>query len=371
MSPPRPHNSRARARAHAGAGARAGVTLIEMLTSLAIVSIVMVAMSSAVLLASRATPGRASVGAHVRRGSEFLTALASELAYATVVTEMTPTSVAFEIADRTGDDRNESVRYAWSGKAGDPILRTLNDGEPAPVLEDAHEFALAYDRLRLRNPTTYAEGPERLLFSYTGETSLGLFAVTPDRWLAQQITPTFAPEVEFWRVTRVRARLQQSGAASGETRVQVRGASFTGLPTPTVYGKVAVAESMLPAPGATADAVIWSEWTFPQCAGIPTAANGACVVFQWAADSQSCDVVYCTLLGAGGLATTADGGATWLPGASQSIPLLVWGRGSSKAPESYAHVLAAVRVAARTGPLEGGRLATDVAIVNQPEVPEP
>lgn len=148
---------------------RAGYTLIELSLSLGVMALLGVAMASAIVLCARAVPGGAAGGSPddptilAGRAAEQI---ASELHYALDVTETAPTAVTFTVADRNGDGAPERIRYAWSGKNGDPLTREYNSGPADPVLANAKDFALTYARSAVTSTkatTTAGTSPELLL----------------------------------------------------------------------------------------------------------------------------------------------------------------------------------------------------------------
>jgi len=121
-----------------------GLTLVEVVVAIAITSILLAGMASALLIASRAadpvgptnTVLATSMAAHDILG---------ELRFAIAFTERTATAVEFTVADRNGDEAPETIRYAWSGTAGDPLTRQYNGGTAVNVVENVQEFQLDYD----------------------------------------------------------------------------------------------------------------------------------------------------------------------------------------------------------------------------------
>ncbi len=114
---------------------RLAMTLVELVLSLVIMSVLMAGMTSAILLASRATPAAASPATEQRALSEALDRFASELALATSITELTNTAITFTLPDRAhGAAGPETVRYDWSGTAGAPLTRAYNGATPATLV---------------------------------------------------------------------------------------------------------------------------------------------------------------------------------------------------------------------------------------------
>lgn len=122
------------------------MTLIEVLLSAAILAILMGGMASAVALASRAIP-RSSANASVAQvqGSiaEAMEQMDADLAVAKTITQLTPTAITMTVADRGhGAAGDETIRYSWTGVAGDPLTRTYNGGTAVTLLSGVKSFAL-------------------------------------------------------------------------------------------------------------------------------------------------------------------------------------------------------------------------------------
>ena len=343
---------------------RRAITLIEMTTSLVIVSVLLVATGSAIVLASRAMPDRRSGASGLLASSAALEQLNMDLTYATAVGEMGATAIEFTVPDRTGDGAGEVVRYAWDAAPGSPLTRSVNGAAPAAVLDDVHEFALVYDRRREHLPTTYAVSAEALLFSQETMISSIDYEVTSTNWIGQTIRPVFDAGVAWWRVTRVLIQVRERSSDDGETRVQVRGADLLGNPTLIVHDQAVLHESTLDSN------YRWRELRFSRDARL-TPGEPACVVLQWARNGESCEVPIRTSYTPGGAVQTLTGGATWTAAAAQSMLIQVYGVTARPNPPQYRYALNDVRVTLRAGVPEGGRVIGVIVPVNAPEVPAP
>lgn len=121
-------------------------TMVEMVVTLAIMTLLISAMASAVVLAGRAVPDEDDLSIRVARGVEALDRLRADLGEATGISETGEAAVEITLPDRGQEgDGAETVRYAWSGKAGDPLTMSLNGGAPTPVCGDVHAFTIAYE----------------------------------------------------------------------------------------------------------------------------------------------------------------------------------------------------------------------------------
>lgn len=120
-------------------------TMVEMVVTLAIMTLLISAMASAVVLAGRAVPDEDDLSIRVARGVEALDRLRADLGEAIEITETGDAAVEITVPDRGQEgDGPETIRYAWSGKAGDPLTLSLNGGTPAVVCADVHAFSIEY-----------------------------------------------------------------------------------------------------------------------------------------------------------------------------------------------------------------------------------
>jgi len=136
---------------------RLGYTLVELVVSIAIMSILMAGIASAVLIASHAMPGGQTPLETAVEAIDVVDQIASELLYATTITENTASAVTFTVADRShGDSGPETIRYAWSGTPGDPLTRQYNGGTTVTVCQDVQDFSLAclIQAMQLQDPPT-------------------------------------------------------------------------------------------------------------------------------------------------------------------------------------------------------------------------
>lgn len=120
-----------------------GFTLIEVVLSVTILSILMGAMMSAILISRQAIDDGDSLISRTVAGREAVDEITSDLQLALTITESTATAVTFTVPDRTGDDAAETIRYAWSGIAGDPLTRTFN-GTTVDLTQNVHNLDFTY-----------------------------------------------------------------------------------------------------------------------------------------------------------------------------------------------------------------------------------
>jgi len=126
-------------------GRQKGLTLVELLVSIAVTMVLMLAIGSTMLIATHAFPDVNGPANVIIVASEAAEQLAAELQYAVTFTERTANAVEFTVADRNADEAPETIRYEWSGTAGDPLTRQYNGASIVAVLDSVQEFNLSYD----------------------------------------------------------------------------------------------------------------------------------------------------------------------------------------------------------------------------------
>lgn len=122
---------------------RRGFTLAELAIAMAASSMLVAGMTSAIFLAVRSADTNSATTLAIQ-GSLGLEDITAELRDAIYFKQRTATSVMFTVPDRDGDSDVETIRYSWSGTAGDPLHREYNGGTAVAVLDDVHVFSLVY-----------------------------------------------------------------------------------------------------------------------------------------------------------------------------------------------------------------------------------
>lgn len=126
--------------------ARHGFTLIEVVLASALLALVGAAVSSTLLLTSRATPRATGGSAVSARVSDVLTQLSLEIGSAQLIRATEPAYFVFRIADMDDDGADEEVAYAFiagAGGAGGQLLRAIN-GTTSVVLEGITSCSFEY-----------------------------------------------------------------------------------------------------------------------------------------------------------------------------------------------------------------------------------
>jgi len=313
-----------------GRRGRRGFTLSELIVSLAVSTLLFGAIASTMVIASHALPDAETPDAPTIAAAALLNELVDELSAATFVSEAQATAVTFQVADRTGDAAAETIRYAWSGKAGDPLVKTVNGATAASVpLVDG--FALTYT---MKSTTVEKAGDlttsaETLLCSFTDESgSIGGFDITSSNWPGVYVHPAFDASVQSWQATRYRFKARRSGTTDGTVRVQAYRADASGLPTGALIQEVAVSESLM------STGFGWFEAAYTAVSGLARD-QGLAIVLRHMSGTYACTVRVSTGSGDAAGARVGDcenkfctttGGASWVVEADSSVVFELYGR---------------------------------------------
>jgi prepilin-type N-terminal cleavage/methylation domain-containing protein len=363
----------------------AGFTLLELTVALTVMAILMGAMTSAVLIASRAVPtSNDPVVATLAAGSE-VDALADDLRYATAFAVLQPHVVQFSVPDRTGDGSPEEIRYEWSGTPGEALRQQMNGGAWADVVPSVQSLALNYNT---KTVTTISEVPgtttsPEMVFSYFNgwpgvSPTYSSVALTPTAWGAEFFTidqVSFPPDAQNVRISRVQLMLQKV-AASGSITVGIHAPAAAGSPQPgpnPLGTPATVPVSSLPVTFG------WVDIAMPPDVIVPNSSTQLVIVVKGTVTNAACWRMFTSTSAPKdssptGLLTT-DGGSSWQPNKSaqykNDYPFYAYGTyqvDSTQEVTTTTYYLRSVgislRVAGATGPLIG----TAVEVYTQPRV---
>lgn len=155
-----------------GESVRQGYTLVELVVSIGAASILMLGMGSAVMLSAEAfQTNETPVGRRVDT-TQVQQQILNDLRYARSFSERTANAVTFTVPDRTGNGRPDTIRYAWSGTAGDPLTYSLNGSTPVELAASVNQFSLTFQTQTLNAPVIPEEAdssPATILFVSGGQ----------------------------------------------------------------------------------------------------------------------------------------------------------------------------------------------------------
>lgn len=363
------------------------VTLIELTTSVAVMSILIGGLGSAVVLASRAMPDPDSLATAVTEGYYVTEQIAGELLCAQSFTVRTATTVEFTVADRDPpvNPGPETIRYEWSGTPGDPLMRDYNGTGAVEVLGNVNSFDLTYG-IKTQSETTTEEGTtwtnETMLASFNGWT--GVTGTTSSHLLGpgaldSEYFEIIAPDgVTEMKITRAEVFASNNGTPPNGIQLSIRRSLGDGsyLPAATPIGTPALV------PGADIEAMgAWHAATFSDVLVSDLARQDYCLVVEvpvippayvhfYYSKSAPDDGMYHRW--------TENGGASWEPRSNQinqqDLRFSVHGKFSTTGTLEITvdrYFLTSVRVAVRAASDPSAKVETSVPVLNAPEVATP
>lgn len=343
---------------------RTGFTLLELTVSLSIMSVLMIGIASALVIASRSLPADDTPLVARVEAAQAIDMIADDLLSAQTVSSYTINTIVITVADRNNDDASESVRYAWSGTSGDPLVRSINGGADEVLVDEVADFTLTYD-LRTGEQETPAnpnESNETLLFYHDATKDLTGGHVHDDSWWGQYFMPILPPDAVSWSVTRAKFLMKRDHDNPGQTTISVTLPQADMTPSGTVLDSVVFDQLSLP------KSWTWIESVFDVRGLSPT--TGLCLTFT-TSDPNSCQVRYrdkkVVLAGS----ALSFGNPAWqAPAANQALLFYVYGTVTTASPPDIVEVTHLVRVrinltvvGAPDEPLE-----TTISLWNVPEV---
>ena len=342
---------------------RAAFTLAEFTLSMAITSILLMAIGSSIVLASHAIPDGSETTASTIASSRAIDLLVEEVRYAVAISENTATSLEFAVADRDGDLSYEWIRYAWSGVADDPLTRQYNGGEPVSVVHEVSSFLLTYETIAYQMLSPPVVSAEMVLASHiaTNPTDYGISSTT---WLSQYIVPAALPaETVSWSVSRVQIKAASSGAAKGFTSVQLR-RPLAGRRDPdiAVLDEYSIYEFDLDT------TLLWT--TAPIRASGLAPDEGLCIVLQWTSDPTSLTTSYDSDGGADHY-YSSDGGVSWISWPGTALEYSAHGTYTMPGVAIDTNALQRVKIELVSGRDRQFVIHASADTLNQPEVATP
>jgi len=346
--------------------ARRGFTLIEMVVTVAVLSVIMFGVGSAMIIAGRAMPDAANPAAAAITAGRALEQIATELQYAVAIIDSNATTIEFTVADRNNDDVPETIRYEWSGTPGDPLTRQYNAGSVVEIISSVQDFALSYDLETISSEVTAVdESAETVLIEHSSTQNLVDYAVNSSASYGQYFFPSLPADAVTWKVTRVQFFAKTSGAAKGESKVQLQLATGAHGPSGTVLEEMTLLESTL------GNSYLVQELSCSNAAGLaPT--QGLCFLVEWVTDKDACD-----LQGQSAGVTTADShllqstdqGASWSSVTNQSLLYQVFGTVTAPVTQiQNTYYLRLVDIELKMTDDEQSTVHTGARTLNRPEV---
>ncbi len=345
---------------------RRGFTLVEVVMSLLILAILLAAAEATLVASMKAIPDPKNLNAAINAGASATSRFRSELACALSVTEMGANAITFTVPDRNGDGNPETIRYAWSGVAGDPLTRQYNGGSIGVVVPSINSFQLQYDKTSQAYYTT-SEGAEQVVYSFTNTLLPQDVALTSTSYPGEYFVPSLPNGTVSWRVSRVMLRVHDNSTPDGQASLQLRTATPGGLPTNRVLDQATMLESTF---GSTA---VWATYSFSHHSGLAPG-SGYCVTVVYSSGSSDCGYVQkntLSLLSSSTYLKSTNSGSTWTTSGLDSLLIYVYGVPTFQNAASYNYYLQNVRVSLATTSDTHSAVPASIRLLNAPQVTGP
>ncbi len=346
---------------------RRGLTLLEMVVSMGIMSILAIAIGSAITIASRAIPEEHGPADNAIRAAAVADQLATEIQYAISITARSSNMVEFTVADRDGDEADETIRYAWSGTAGDPLTRQYKGGTVMEIMSNVHQFDLSYDLEVISEETLGGnESAETLLISHIDIHDLDGRSIKAAEWYGQYFHPSLPADAVSWKVTRVGFYARNAGPEDGRAMVQLHLPTTGNWPSGVVLEEKSLDENML------TGSYTWQESSFANASGL-SPSQGLCLVIKHAAGTEACEILiqddhfYSSRTN---LIKTTNGGVSWTAPSEQSMLFRVYGTVTTTGEPDIqnTYYIRGVRIKLSVSDGAGESVSTGVKILNKPEI---
>ncbi len=367
---------------------RPGLSLVEMAVAIAVVSVLLVAIGSVVVVAAKALPTARGPGEANLSAGAALDSISAELRMARTITESTATSVAFTVADRDNDGHDETIRYAWAGVAGNPVTREYNGAAPVPVVAAANSFALSYTKLKHTATTqsTVTQDSGEVLLSSFGSWA-GIIAtannlnVTTASWAAEAFTidkVTIPSDITRLAITRVSLKLKKPSSGTVGATVGIYLPSSAGATTPaaTPLGT----PFSIPA-ASLSTTVAWVDSTFTDVVLNNASNQNFVIVVKGVASTTSATLQYLNALLApldnSMFRYTTNSGSSWQPSSSlnaNDAPYSVYGSYQRQVQSTVSvdtYTLTSVGMSLQPTSSTQSRIDTSVETVNTPGIVGP
>ena len=253
--------------------------MVEMVTSCAILALLMLALGYGLKLALVSTGAGAARAASTRDATDVVERVTDDLNEAIKFTENGPEAVTFTVPNRGPDlppgsppPPPDEIRYKWWPNGGtldqddggliggvlglldtstDPltvppyvVTRQVNDGPVSVLARDVRHFKLDY--LHRTPPPPPAVDGDRVLWQHDPLVAEGTaieFSVTASAWVGETFRATVPSGTTSYQITRIALFLRSDAALDGLLRVKVFSADPS---TNKPYSNLLIDESFVP-----------------------------------------------------------------------------------------------------------------------------
>ena len=361
---------------------RTGYTLVEMTITIAVMTVLLGGLTSAVMLASHALPDRNNQMIAVTDAAELVAQISSEIYSAVSVTNRKPNSFRFTVPDRNSDGNPELIRYQWSGTPGEPLTRKYNTSTETTVAPAVYDFNVNY------HVDVITKTEDQEITTYSDEQLLAFFENWPelipdvmqqpvdnDSWVSQYFEVTPPENTIELVITRAKIKLQSLLLPSSPIKVGIHRSMLDGsyAPEENPIGPDAVIPS-----GSLDINPLWIEATFANVVVSDPLRKDYCLVLA----GVTSDVAMAEYLFHNSappndtvMKWTGDGGLTWLPAAQDidknDLLFYVYGKFASTTTVPIPvdrYFLKSIDLSLQLNDDPLSSVSTSVQVINTPEV---
>jgi hypothetical protein len=369
--------------------AQRAFTYMELAVAVAILAVIMVSLGSVIVAASKAMPAvTASSDSNSTGADAVADQMMAELRFATGISESTPTAVTFTVPDRNNDNVPETIRYAWSGVAGDPLTRAYNGGAPVAVVPGVSSLALQYLKHKYTSTTTGTTvvNSGEVQFSgftswsgITGTSSNGAASTTS--WCAETFVidrvaiPSDATRIAITRVS-LKIKKPASGTAGCTVGIYLPSAAGSTIPASTPIGSICTIPDT-----ALTTAFAWVDSTFTDVAWANPSQTTMIILVKGVASTTTASIQY---LNAAAAPTdnsvfrwTTNSGTSWQPTSglnANDAVYAVYGtyqRNVTSTISVDTYTLGSVALMLQPSALSSPRIDTAIEVLNEPSIAGP
>lgn len=339
---------------------RRAMTLVEVTASMVIMSFVFVVSVSAIHVVTRGGTGLAESSAEYSDVSMILARMKTEVAHAKSFSEFTPSAITFVTLDVTGDNVDDKVRYAWSGTEGDPLTRSVNDGDVVDVLDNVKSLDFKHEFLLTASQPSGSDGtpPISIIAQFAASTGVSTPTISILLGVAQCFSPDLPVGATSWDLTRIEFMAAVAGSATGEMQVELTRPTALNLPGSAVLESTRIQESSL------GISFAWQSISFSNINGMLPS------------ESLCMSIMGTTLFGDGRVQvassgnsgySTNSGGLGWVPVTERPLIFRAYGRIYGGA-DSSTGVMTAVHISLECDTETPLRVDCAVPVLNRPVV---
>jgi len=335
---------------------------VELVLACAVLAILLAAGRGAIGLAHRAARSSSIDQSVSLCGS--LNDLTNDIECAIQVFDVTSTSVGVVVPDRNGDGEDDSIKYSWSGNAGDPLLREFNSGTPEAVVESLQSFSIVSSQRTITVPDVAAKNTERLVGGNSTSSGLKTNTITASSFRAGSFVPANLPATATsWNLTRVRIMVRQCSTVLGSFAVQVQSTNAQ-APSGTLLGEVSVAESDISASYA------WKDIVFSNITNLSKTSPIAIVVKRLSPAIEPCELQGTNSGGAivagNAFFGSSTSGASWSAISGEDMIYAVYGIPNTPTPTTTGTGVSSVRITAES--TSGVAMYVNIPLSNIPQL---